>query len=386
MVQSPGDSCRAQLSGRQERSVTDQKTPLRARLGLAGRDPNAGRLAGPGQLRTTDLGVDVNGGAGLWLADYAVEHGLRPSAERPSIPTYLRQLWRRVHCILAFATARNIALYTEAKLGQLWQVLTPLLNAGVYWLIFGELLHISRGIPNYLGFVVTGVFVFNFTQRAFISTSNVMTQNLDLIRALQFPRAALPIGYVVIELQQMLLSVVVLVPILLATGEPLTWHWLLLIPALALQMIFNTGCGLAVARLGSQVNDVSQLLPFLTRTWLYVSGVIFSISNLNASGWVKSLLQINPAALYITLTRNALMVTERQSAFGSKPYNKALCGIWHTLGQQKGASTKLLYDSAYCHSAINPSHLWYYAIGWAVLALLVGFFFFWRAETGYGRG
>lgn len=364
--------------------MTDQQAPLRA-LQAAGQDPGSGRLAGPGQLQSGGVATAA-AASGEPLAELALRYGLRPSATRPPVLTYLGQLWQRRHFILAFATARNIALYTDAKLGQLWQVLTPLLNAGVYFLIFGELLRINRGIPNYFGFVVTGVFVFNFTQRAFISTSTVMTQNLDLIRALQFPRAALPIGYVVIELQQMLVSVVVLIPIMLATGEPLTWHWLLLIPVLALQTIFNMGCGLAVARLGSQVNDVSQLLPFLTRTWLYASGVIFSISTLQVSGWVKSLLQINPAALYITLTRNALMVTERQSAPGSKPYNQALCHLWQTAGQQKGAPAKVLYDHAYCHSALNPAHLWYYATGWAVLALVVGFVFFWRAETGYGRG
>jgi teichoic acid transport system permease protein len=344
-----------------------------------------GRLAGPGALLTSDLGVETSADDQS-LAEYAIAHGLHPSAQRPPVLAYIGQLWQRRHFILAFATARNIALYTEAKLGQLWQVLTPLLNAGVYFLIFGELLHINRGIPNYLGFVVTGVFVFNFTQRTFISTSTVMTQNIDLIRALQFPRAALPIGYVVIELQQMLLSVVVLIPILLATGEPLTWNWLLLIPALALQTIFNVGCGLAVARLGSQVNDVSQLLPFLTRTWLYVSGVIFSISTLSVGPSVKALLQVNPAALYITLIRNALMITQRQSDPGSKPYNKALCTISQTLASKKDAPTRYLYDSAYCHAAINPGHLWYYAIGWAVAALVVGFLFFWRAETRYGRG
>ena len=364
--------------------MTDQRAPLRAPQ-AASQDSGSGRLAGPGQLQS-GAATATAAVSGEPLAELARRYGLRPSAMRPSVPAYLRQLWQRRHFILAFATARNMALYTEARLGQLWQVLTPLLNAGVYWLIFGELLRISRGIPNYFAFVVIGVFVFNFTQRTFISTSTVMTQNLDLIRALQFPRAALPVGYVVIELQQMLVSVAVLVPILLATGEPLTWHWLLLVPVLTLQTIFNIGCGLAVARLGAQVNDVSQLLPFLTRTWLYASGVIFSISTLNVSGWVKSLLQINPAALYITLTRNALMITERQSAPGSKPYNQALCHTWHTIGQSNGASRKALYDSAYCHSAINPAHLWYYAIGWAALALVVGFFFFWRAETGYGRG
>ena len=94
------------------------------------------------------------------------------------------QLWRRRSFILAFATARNIAMYTEARLGQLWQILTPLLNAGVYFLIFGLLLHVNRGIPNYLAFLVTGVFVFTFTQRAFISCSRVITDSLPLIRAL----------------------------------------------------------------------------------------------------------------------------------------------------------------------------------------------------------
>jgi teichoic acid transport system permease protein len=367
--------------------LTDQKTPLRARLGRASRDPAAGRLAGPGQLRTTDLGVEAGGSDGLSLAEYALEHGLRPSAELPSIPAYLRQLWRRVHFIMAFATARNVAMYTEAKLGQLWQVLTPLLNAGVYFLIFGLLLHINRGVPHYLGFLVTGVFVFNFTQRAFISTSTVMTDSLELIRALHFPRASLPLAYVMIEFQQMLLSIVVLIPILLLTGEPITWYWLLAIPALLLQTVFNVGVGLAVARLGSQVNDFSQLLPFLMRTWLYVSGVLFSIATVSSNAKVVGLLELNPAALYITLTRNALMASQRESTPGSKLYNAAKCHQWTTLGHEKGKPEIYQTYSAYCHFVgANPAHFWYYAIGWSVVAVVVGFLFFWRAETRYGRG
>src|SRR5260221_7277904 len=209
--------------------------------------------------------------------------------------------------MLAFANGGKIAVEPGARLGQLWQVLTPLLNAGVYFLVFGLLLHVNRGVPNYLAFLVTGVFVFNFTQRAFISTSTVITNSLPLIRALQFPRAALPLAYVVIELQQMLLSMVVLSVIVLATGEPLTWYWLLAIPALLLQTMFNIGVGMFFARLGAQANDFSQLLPFLLRTWLYASGVLFSIATLSIKThrWIVVVLQLNPAALYITLIRNS---------------------------------------------------------------------------------
>ncbi len=348
---------------------------------------NDRRLAAPGQLAASDT---LNGSGGISgvataalpetpLAEIAAEHKLRPSAERPRVPVYIHSLWQRRHFILAFATARNIAMYTQAKLGQLWQILTPLLNAGVYFLIFGLLLHLNRGVPNYLDFLICGVFVFNFTQRSFITTSTVVTENLHLIRALRFPRAALPLGYVMIELEQMTLSLLVLAVILLFTGEGITWYWLLAIPVLALQTAFNVGCGLASARLGSNVNDFSQLLPFLMRTWLYVSGVLFQISTLDVSGKIKTILQVNPAAIYITLMRESLLVTQRQSQPGAQPYNQAKCETWQR--------NKTPLDwSAYCHAATNPNHYWIYGIAWAALALVVGFWFFWRAEAHYGRG
>jgi teichoic acid transport system permease protein len=344
---------------------------------------NDRRLSAPGSLQAgkdfamTDLvTADL---PDVPLAEMAAQYGLRPSAERPPVLKYIHNLWARRHFIMAFATARNIAMYTEARLGQVWQVLTPLLNAGVYFLIFGLLLHINRGIPNYLGFLVTGVFVFNFTQRAFISTSTVITESLPLIRALRFPRAALPLAYVMIELQQMLLSMVVLAVIVLCTGEPVTWYWLLVIPALLLQTIFNVGAGLAVARLGSNVNDFSQLLPFLMRTWLYVSGVLFNIATLDVGRKYIALLQINPAAIYISLIREAMLKTQRESQPGAMPYNAQKCAVWR--------HTKSPLDwSAYCHPVTNPAHYWIYAIAWAVLALVVGFYFFWRAEAKYGRG
>lgn len=352
---------------------------------------NDRRLSAPGGLTadydiagTVGTTVATGGLPGQPLAELAAAHGLRPSAQRPPLLGYVVELWRRRHFIMAFATARNIAMYTQARLGQVWQVLTPLLNAGVYFLIFGVLLKsVSRGIPNYPAFLVTGVFVFNFTQRSFISSSTVMTESLPLIRALQFPRASLPIAAVMIELQQLLVSMAVLAVIVLATGEPITWYWLLAIPALLLQMVFNIGVGLFVARVGSQLNDFTQLLPFLMRTWMYLSGVLFSIQSL-ASRLPHAavvLLQVNPPALYITLMRNALLVTERLSARGSKPYNKALCAQYPgTPGHQH------LYDAAYCHYIVNPSHFWLYAAGWAVVSLVGGYIFFWWAETKYGRG
>jgi teichoic acid transport system permease protein len=253
----------------------------------------------------------------------------------------------------------------------------------VYYLIFGVILGTSRGVPNFTAFLITGIFVFNFTQRAFITTSRVMPDSLPLIRALPFPRGCLPIGYVLIELEQLVVAMVVLAAIVLGTREPLTWYWLLAIPALALQMVFNVGMGLFLARLGAGADDFSQLMPFVVRTWMYASGVMFSIQTIGSlrhHPLVSYILQVNPAAVFIGLVRNAILQSQRLGWPGSQPYNAARCALYHT-----GKKPFLEY-SAYCHGTVTMSQLWLYGAGWALVALVVGFVFFWQAETKYGRG
>ncbi|MET9258165.1 ABC transporter permease [Streptomyces sp. NPDC003717] len=287
------------------------------------------------------------------LAALAARHGLSVSGARPSLPDYVRQLWDRRHFIGAFATAKLTAQYSQAKLGQVWQVMTPLLNAAVYYLIFGVLLHTQRGIADFVPFLVTGVFIWTFTQNSLMAGTRAISGNLGLVRALHFPRAALPVSFSLQQLQQLLFSMGALLVILLGFGVPPAASWLLVIPALALQFVFNTGVSMAMARVGAKIPDIAQLMPFVLRTWMYGSGVMFSISHMtdSASGvpsWVGPVLQCNPAVVYIDLVRFALI------------------------------------DSF--HGDQLPPHVWALAVAWALVAGIGGFIYFWKAEETYGRG
>jgi len=342
-----------------------------------------GRLTAPGSLLDgTALAPhdDEPPESSASLAALATKYGLRPSSARPGLFNYIRMVWDRRHFIVAYATARNVSMYTEARLGNLWQVLTPLLNSAVYYLIFGILFQANRGISHYTAYLVTGVFIFSFTERSIVVGSTVMRANLSLIRALHFPRACLPLAYVMVELQQLLVSMVVLFAIVLGTGEPLTWYWLFLVPTLVLQATFNMGAALIMARLGAGAQDFSQLIPFLTRIWRYFCGVMYSIASLPASlpEWGKNVLTLNPAAVYISLTRYAIMATERSDAPGAKPFNAGKCAMF--------TAKRIPELQAYCHPDIVTSELWLAGIGWAVVTLVVGVVFFWQAETRYGRG
>ena len=96
---------------------------------------NRGRLIAPGGLRD-ELAAEADDApvTGEPLAELAARYSLRPSSARPGLASYLTKVWQRRHFIFAYATARNVSMYTEARLGQLWQVLTPLLNSAVYYL------------------------------------------------------------------------------------------------------------------------------------------------------------------------------------------------------------------------------------------------------------
>ncbi|MFF5336293.1 ABC transporter permease [Streptomyces sp. NPDC013181] len=289
---------------------------------------------------------------GLSPAELAAKYGLAVSGARPGLREYVRQLQGRRHFILAFSRAKLTAQYSQAKLGQLWQVATPLLNAAVYFLIFGLILGTRKGIPQevFIPFLVTGVFVFTFTQSSVMAGVRAISGNLGLVRALHFPRAALPISFSLQQLQQLLYSMIVLVAVTVGFGSYPRLSWLLVVPALAMQFFFNTGLALAMARMGAKTPDLAQLMPFIMRTWMYASGVMFSIPVMLADrpAWITDVLQYNPAAIYMDLVRFALI-----DGYGSENL---------------------------------PDHVWAAALAWSVVVGIAGFVYFWKAEERYGRG
>jgi hypothetical protein len=257
----------------------------------------------------------------------------------------------------------------------------------------------------------------------------VMRANLQLIRALYFPRASLPLAYVIVELQQMLVGMVVVTVVMLVSGQYPTWYWLLLIPAILLQTMFNTGAALIVARLGGAMADVSELIPFFLRISRYFCGVMYLIITLPAvlTNWEKQVLSLNPFAVFISLIRVGFMKSYRADSAGNQPYSFGLCqqflgkltvnGHTSSTGGHILAGTKVstwfipsnLLPSpkpstiripvtgplsrlsniplqANCHAIVTNNDLWIAAAGWGIVIFLLGIVFFWQAEALYGRG
>ncbi|GAA4943308.1 ABC transporter permease [Actinoplanes utahensis] len=288
--------------------------------------------------------------AGLSLKELARRHGLSYSGRLPSLPEYTRQLWEYRHFIRAHAGAKITSSLGNTKLGAVWQVLTPVINAAVYYVIFGLVLNTHKSMDNFISYLCIGVFVFQFTQSSVQIGMNSITGNIGMIRALHFPRATLPISAALVEIRNFMVALIVLFGIVLVDGEPLTFQWLLVAPILLLQSIFNIGLIMFMARYVTKMSDVRQLVPFIMRFWLYGSAVLYPVTQFESvlKGWMLQVVEANPMLVFIELYRHALL-----------------------------EGTTL---------ANVPAVLWIQAVAWSVVVGILGFVYFWRGEKGYGRG
>lgn len=241
-------------------------------------------------------------------AQLAAKYGLKPQVGRPPLGQYLKDLWASRNFIWTLASTRTYARNENTYLGQIWSILNPLLYAAVYGLIFGVILKTNGGIDNFEGFLVVGVFVFQFCSAALSNGATAVTGNIAMIRSLRFPRAVLPISVALTEFLTLLPAIVVMFIIVNLTGERPEWSWFLTIPAFALIALFNTGIALIMSRVVARSRDVRNLIPFTTQLLRYISGLFFSIADHTQSyPVIGTLLAYQPYALSIDMVRGALL-------------------------------------------------------------------------------
>ena len=280
-----------------------------------------------------------------------MEARLRPPADglvlvgrRPPFGSYLAEAWRRRQFAVTLAGHRLVGSLLENRLGVLWIVLKPLMTVLIYGAIFGAVLSSAARPDDWIPFLITGVFVFEYWTGCFGSGSKAITSNAKLVQSLGFPRILLPVAVVIEQAMRMIPIVLLLGVLLLVFGIPISWSWLLVVPILVVMTIFNFGVALIVARLSVWARDIQQLIPTINRILFYVSGILFQADAVFAEQPVPlTIIHLIPTYDFIALVRDVMIPS---------------------------------------HSA--PLLAYIAAPVWAVLALVFGAVYFWRAEARYG--
>ncbi|GGG64009.1 transport permease protein [Kocuria dechangensis] len=234
---------------------------------------------------------------------------LQAVGTRPPLTEYLVQLWGSRHFVLYDARVRLSVSQEHTMLGKAWLVLNPALLGLTFLLIFGLLLGTRDGVENFIAFLLVGIMMFTYSSRAIVAGARSMASGRALIRGFSFPRAALPLSINVRDLMSQGFVLVAMIVMVLAIPplEPISWRWLLLIPIVALQTIFNWGFGMLMAPLVHRIPDVGNLLSFAMRIWMYSSGIFYDPSRFVTDERWMLLFEANPLYQVLSMSRDCLI-------------------------------------------------------------------------------
>jgi teichoic acid transport system permease protein len=220
---------------------------------------------------------------------------------------YLRAMWARRDFIVAMPMEEVRSTHQNTLLGNIWHLGNPLLTVGVYYLVFGVLLSVDRHIDNYILWLMVGVFAFGLTQKTVLGGATAISANQGLMRAIRFPRALLPVSITISRLLTFGFELAVLAAVAVATGEGINARWLLLPAVLVVHSALNLGGAFFAARLNDSFRDVQQIIPFLFRLLMYLSGVMFPLETYLTSDRVpdivRTLINVNPMVAVLEMYR-----------------------------------------------------------------------------------
>jgi teichoic acid transport system permease protein len=267
---------------------------------------------------------------------------LREVGVRLPLRLYLAEVWRRREFAVTVPLGELRAQNQDTLLGQMWHLLNPLMLIGIYFFLFQVVLGIQerRGVENFLAFLTVGVITFNYTRSAIQSGARMIVKNRKLVQSINFPRAILPLSSMVAETISHFYAIpVMFAMVMLAPGgvfeegglRPM-WTWLLIVPVVLIQLLFNLGAAMITARIAFHFRDVQQFLPYLLRLTLYASGVIIPLAIIEQD-LIRQILQLNPIYNIIEMARGAVLYGEvepRPWIIGTSSTVLVLvCGFWY---------------------------------------------------------
>ncbi|WP_353302460.1 ABC transporter permease [Sessilibacter corallicola] len=219
------------------------------------------------------------------------------------INKYLQLIWLRAIGALK-ADAQN------SYLGSLWWILEPLLLASLMYIAFSTGIRGSKETgASFFLFLITGLIPLKWTLSCLQTGSNSLLNNKGFIGQVYIPKWVFPATVNLSQSIRFLFAIGILIVFLLFLEIPIGN---ISIPSLifiiCIHMSLNFGISTWLAASVPLVPDLTHLIPLISMTLMFTSGVFFDISSRPES--IQAILNFNPMIPILDGYRGILLEQE----------------------------------------------------------------------------
>lgn len=219
-----------------------------------------------------------------------------------------------LRALVRLALDERAARARRTLLGRYWAILLPLMESGVFWLLFSVLLRLRGTSSSYLAFAYVGVFTWRTFSRGVTAAGGAPARNAPLLHSLSLRvstlLAATVLGVLIDALlgAPLLLAVVVYFEALPGPVDLVVW----LPVALALHLATTLGLALLAGVANAFYRDVGLVLAPGLAMAMFAAPVVYPLRVVPPE--YRGIYLANPMAAAIESYRAALLGTEPLSA------------------------------------------------------------------------
>ncbi|MER2040598.1 MAG: ABC transporter permease [Desemzia incerta] len=204
------------------------------------------------------------------------------------------------------------ATYQSHYLGLMWQFLNPLIQIGIYYLVFGLGVNGGRnveGVP-FIVWMLIGIIVWFFVNSSLLGGSNSIYNKVGMVSKMKFPVSVLPSINMASNIVSYWWMMAILIVVMFIFGVYPTIYWLQYIYYFICMIAFLFAMGILDSTITILVRDYHIMLQSILRLLFYVSGPIWDIETRSFPDWLVRIFQINPVYYFIDGFRDTFLSRE----------------------------------------------------------------------------
>jgi teichoic acid transport system permease protein len=234
-----------------------------------------------------------------------------------SLITIVREQINSFYLILRLSAFEMKSANTNNYLGRLWEILNPIIQLSIYWLVFGvgvrggQKITMENGakVPFFI-WMVSGMIVWFFVNPAISKSSKSIYSRIQLISKMSFPMSAIPSFVIMATFYTHLMLVIVVTIFLQFTDFKLSIYYIQLPYFMLATLIFLLALALITSTLTTMIRDIQQIVQSGLRMVLYLTPLIWHTNKLVLNGVnLTFLLKLNPLYYLVEGYRASLLGT-----------------------------------------------------------------------------
>ncbi|MFM7471022.1 MAG: ABC transporter permease [Nodosilinea sp.] len=231
--------------------------------------------------------------------------------KRPSqVKGLLLSAWQYRYFILSSIKVEFKGRFARSRLGGLWVIIHPLIQAAIFALVLGQLL--SGRLPGmannklaYPIYLLAGTLAWTLFTEVITRCLTVFIDNANLLKQLVFPKICLPLivtGSALVNNVFLLGGILLIVMVMgFVPGINLIWIPVLTVVNLALAL----GIGLILGTLNVFMRDIGQVVPIILQLGFWFTPIAYSPNVVPAA--FQNWMQLNPMYWVVQGYHNAIL-------------------------------------------------------------------------------